>query len=100
MKKIFCGLLAVVLCFGLCGCYEAVPVGVSNNNQNYIGFSLISGEKCLYYCEETKIVYVIFGECNGYDGYGYMSPYYAPNGFPYLYDVNERALVEIDFSER
>ena len=42
----------------------------------------ISDEKCLYYCEETKIVYIIFGECGGYDGYGYMSPYYAPNGLP------------------
>lgn len=97
MKKIFTFILAVILCFGLYGCKSAsVPVGVSDSNQSYIGFSLISEEKCLYYCEETKIVYIIFGECGGYDGYGYMSPYYAPNGLPYLYDVNEHTLVEID----
>lgn len=95
MKKIFTCILTVILCFGLYGC-KSTPIEVSDSNQSYIGFSIISDEKCLYYCEETKIVYIIFGECGGYDGYGYMSPYYAPNGLPYLYDVNKHTLVEID----
>jgi len=27
---------------------------------------------------------------------GYMSPYCAPNGFPYRYDANNQTLIEID----
>lgn len=61
---------------------------------------VIPGENGLYYDRDTKIVYIIFKECSGYDGYGFMSPYYAPNGFPYQYDANKRALIEIDSSMR
>lgn len=96
MKKIFCGLLAVVLCFGLCGCDPNIPAELGENTKEFIGFSPISDENGLYYCEDTKVVYIIFRVTNGNAGYGYMSPYYAPNGFPYLYDANERTLVEIN----
>ena len=51
----------------------------------------------LYYDTNTKIVYIIFNECarnSGY-GYGYMSPYYAPNGMPYVYNVQTNSLEEI-----
>ena len=100
MKKIFCGLLAVILCFGLCGCEETIPSTINETSESFIGFSAIPGESNLYYDVDTKIVYIIFKERKGYGGYGFMSPYYAPNGFPYQYDANERTLVEIDSSER
>lgn len=38
----------------------------------------------------------MYSEKCGYGGYGYMSPYYAPNGFPYRYDANNQTLIEID----
>lgn len=49
----------------------------------------------LYYDTNTKIVYILFNECAGYSGYGYMSPYYAPNGMPYVYNVQTNSLEEI-----
>lgn len=44
----------------------------------------------------TAIVYILFNECAGYSGYGYMSPYYAPNGIPYTYDESTNTLKEIE----
>ena len=49
----------------------------------------------LYYDTNTKIVYILFNECAGNSGYGYMSPYYAPNGMPYVYNVETNSLEEI-----
>lgn len=49
----------------------------------------------LYYDTNTKIVYILFNESAGYSGYGYMSPYYAPNGMPYVYNVETNSLEEI-----
>ena len=49
----------------------------------------------LYYDTNTKIVYILFNECAGYSGYGYMSPYYASNGLPYVYNIQTNSLEEI-----
>ena len=49
----------------------------------------------LYYDTNTKIVYILFNECAGYSGYGYMFPYYAPNGMPYVYNLQTNSLEEI-----
>lgn len=49
----------------------------------------------LYYDTNTKIVYILFNEGAGNAGYGYMSPYYAPNGMPYVYNVQTNSLKEI-----
>ena len=49
----------------------------------------------LYYDTNTKIVYILFNECAGFSGYGYMSPYYALNGMPYVYNVQTNSLEEI-----
>ena len=61
--------------------------------QNFIE---ITNEECnnLYYDTNTQIVYIIFTNYGGYQGYGFMSPYYAPNGLPYKYVDNK--LVEIE----
>ena len=45
----------------------------------------------LYYDTNTKIVYILFNEWAN----GYMSPYYAPNGMPYVYNVETNSLEEI-----
>ena len=45
----------------------------------------------LYYDTNTKIVYILFNEWAN----GYMSPYYAPNGRPYVYNVETNSIEEI-----
>ena len=95
MKKIIVILLAILLCVYLTAC------GTTEGGKNYTshtGFVEVIGKKNLYYDPDTKIVYVIFNEDagTGYRGYGYMSPYYASNGLPYLYDANSQTLYEID----
>ena len=55
----------------------------------------IPGAKDLYYDTQTKIVYFVFSEAISYQGYGYMSAYYAPNGLPYQYDPFNQELIEI-----
>lgn len=48
----------------------------------------------LYYDPVTKIVYFWNGSSGGY--YATMpSPYYAPNGLPYKYDVESNSFEEI-----
>lgn len=93
MKKITATLLAALLCVSLVAC------GTSEGSKDYTtrtGFAEVVGKKNLYYDPDTKIVYIIFNETDiGYQGYGYMSPYYAPNGLPYIYDPYSQALLEI-----
>lgn len=62
------------------------------SNTNLIS---IAGADDLYYDRSTMVVYFVFNEYMGYQGYGYMSAYYAPNGLPYLYDPLNQELVEI-----
>lgn len=93
MKKIFALLLVLIMCVSLVAC---APSEGSKNYENNAGLIAVTGYKNLYYDSNTKIVYFIFNEYEGYQGYGYMSPYYAPNGFPYLYDANNQVLIEIN----
>lgn len=93
MKKIIAVLLALLLCVSLAAC------GTYEGNKDYTartGFVEVTGKKNLYYDPDTKVIYIIFNEYDGYQGYGYMSPYYAPNGLPYLYDANSQTLYEVD----
>ena len=89
-------MLGLVLCISLCACK---PVAGSKNYETTSGLVEITGQKNLYYDSNTKIVYFMFNEYLGNQGYGYMSPYYAPNGFPYRYDANNQTLIEIDNGE-
>lgn len=95
MKKFITILLTLLLCVSLTAC------GTSEEDKDYpkhTGFVEIVGKRNLYYDPDTKIVYIIFSESSngGYQGYGYMSLYYASNGLPYLYDTNSQSLYEID----
>ena len=87
MKKIITLMITLVLCASLCACGTKT------------GLIAITGQSNLYYDSNTKIVYFIFNEYLSYQGYGYMSPYYASNGLPYRYDANNQTLIEIDGGE-
>lgn len=89
-KKIFAIVLAIVLVLSLSAC-------VAKGGTTFMkgGFEPIPGSNCLMYDPNTRVVYFIYSEKSGYKGYGFMSAYYAPNGLPYLYDVDTGTLVEI-----
>lgn len=75
-KKISLVLLCFAIAFCLCTCSGE---GYKNYSENS-NFVSIDGSKDLYYYSETKIVYIIFSECGGNQGYGYLAPYYSENG--------------------
>lgn len=92
MKKIIAILLSIILVISISAC--EIDNSGPKDYTTQTGFIEISGKDNLYYDPETKVVYIIFNE-SYYKGYGYMSPYYAPNGFPYIYDANLQELIEI-----
>ncbi len=94
-KKFIFMVLFAVLLLGLSSC---VSEG-AKNYESHAGLVAISGSDNLYYDTQTKVVYIVFNECTGYAGYGYMSAYYAPNGLPYLYDTFNCELVEISYTQ-
>lgn len=90
-KKIIVIALGLTLCLGMTGC---VCEGSKNYDNNSKLIS-IEGENDLYYYGTTHIVYIVFNECAGDFGYGYMSPYYSGNGKLCTYDTNTKRIVEI-----
>lgn len=83
MKKIRYGLLILILtiAFVCTGC--TIEGGKSYEEHTILKET---GIENLYYDPNTKIVYMLFNECAGHAGYGYMSPYYAGNGKPYIWE--------------
>lgn len=96
MKKFITILIAICLMFCLVGC--SAPVAGSKNYTKSTNNRLIQvpNQQDLYYDVNTNIVYIIFNESLGNSGYGYMSPYYADNGMPYIYNKTTQALEEIN----
>lgn len=90
MKKFFALILTLMLCVSLCAC---------STYEDHTNLVAIAGYKNLYYDPSTHIVYILFNEAIGYQGYGCMSAYYAPNGFPYTYDISTHTLVAIQNNE-
>ena len=92
MKRIFGICLILLVMIVMTGC---MTEGAKEYEEHtgYL-FKKIEGTECLYYDTDTRIVYVMFNEFLGYQGYGYMSVYYAGNGLPYRYVDGE--LKEID----
>lgn len=91
-KRVPVLMVALVLLMVLDGCtYE----GSKDYTNRTTGRLIQTTMSDLYYDANTKIVYIMFNECAGYSGYGYMSPYYAPNGLPYIYNVQTSELEEI-----
>lgn len=93
-NKIITLILTVFLVFCLAGC-SATYAGSKGYTTRTNGRLQSTMMQDLYYDTNTKIVYILFNECAGYSDYGYMSPYYAPNGMPYVYNVQTNSLEEI-----
>lgn len=96
MKKFLVLTICILLFVSTMGC-SSTQLKEDANYEERSSLVKIEGRQALYYDENTNIVYLVFNECSwsGYRGYGYMSPYYAPNGYPYLYDVESNSLIEI-----
>ena len=91
-NKIIVLILTVVLAFCTVGCTYTGSKGYTENTDGRLQPTMMQD---LYYDTNTKIVYILFNEGAGNSGYGYMSPYYAPNGMPYVYNVQTNSLEEI-----
>lgn len=85
-KKI---IMLVLLSVLLTGCSYA---GSKNYTEPIDRCLLPTTKQNLYYDSSTKIVYMIFNEIVGHS----MSPYYAPNGLPYIYNPETNELEEIN----
>lgn len=93
-NKVIALILTVFIVFCLAGCSGTLK-GSKDYTKRTSGRLQPTMMQDLYYDTNTKIVYILFNECAGYSGYGYMSPYYAPNGMPYVYNAQTNSLEEI-----
>ena len=93
MKKIII-ILGILICFSLKGC-NSTGTGQKDNDIHYHLIS-IEGEDDVYYYSTTHVVYIVFNECAGYSGYGYMAPYYSENGKLCMYDVKVKEIIELE----
>lgn len=91
-NKIIILILIVFLIFCTVGC---TFTGFKDYTERTNGRLQPTMMQNLYYDTNTKIVYILFNEYAGNSSYGYMSPYYAPNGMPYVYNVQTNSLEEI-----
>ena len=89
-NKIIVLILTVVLVLCLSGC-SATFAGSKGYTKCTGGRLQPTMMQDLYYDTNTKIVYILFNEWAN----GYMSPYYAPNGVPYVYNVETNSIEEI-----
>lgn len=93
MKKFIFTFLIVVMLFSFVGCTSNNTTNVTDNSSSLVA---VPGRNNLFYDSGTGIVYFMYSKSDYNSGYGYMSPYYAPNGYPYKYDNATGSLVEID----
>ena len=91
-NKIITLILTVFLIFCTVGCTYTGSKDYTKRTGGRLQHTMMQD---LYYDTNTKIVYILFNECAGNSGYGYMSPYYAPNGMPYVYNVETNSIEEI-----
>ena len=97
-KKILIVLLCMMLAFGITGCTNTR----TNTREGYKDYDThsklikIEGENDLYYYSSTHVMYIVFNECAGHIGCGYMAPYYSENGKLCTYDAEKKKIVEID----
>ncbi|MBR6965091.1 hypothetical protein IKH83_02135 [Candidatus Saccharibacteria bacterium] len=97
-------LLVLLVCCHSCSGFDASWNGsdtAESNEKIQTDFEKIDGYENLYYAKQTKIVYWVGGSYTVNiigDDYttSYMTPWYAPNGKPYLYDTTKKELVLIE----
>lgn len=97
-RRVLAVLLSVIFLPFVSGCDDTATVNISNDNETVskeIGTNtLVQIGKNIYYDPMTKIVYFWNGVASGQ--YSTMpSPYYAPNGLPYKYNVETNTFEEI-----
>lgn len=87
--------------FVLTGCSEekAISINVENNkefNEQNVGKEvMVKIGSGLYYDSNTKIVYWWNGYCNNSNASTMPTPYLAPNGLPYKYNIEINTFEEI-----
>lgn len=96
MIVLFLAIISIVFCFT--GCSDDPGLG---GTKDYTAttrgrLKAVPNQNDLYYDTDTRIVYIAFNEYMGNAGYGYMSPYYASNGFPYVYNPTTQHLEQIN----
>ena len=103
MKKLLSIILCCLIVFSMVGCGAVEPAVVVNveNQSNLSGQvlgvdALIEIGNGLYYDSTTRIVYWWNGTLISADWSVAPSPYYAPNGLPYLYNPQTNTFEEIE----
>lgn len=98
MKRFALVFLVVFMIFFQTGCEVAsngeVMVYATNGR-----FAAVPNEQDLYYDIQTNVVYVMFRRGISDSSTGYMSPYYANNGLPYLYNSETNSMEENSWSK-
>ena len=99
MKKWFNVIASLILMIALTGCVARYDHGNTARSNISIDeyFFQIPNETNLYYAKDTGIVYWIGGTYTANlvgDDYAtsYMTPWYAPNGKPYKYNINTKEI--------
>lgn len=102
MKKPLSIILCCMIIFALVGCgaeRPAIVVNVENKDslsgQVFGEAAMIEIGNGLYYDSTTRIIYWWNGVINSCNYATTPSPYYAPNGFPYLYNPETNTFEEI-----
>lgn len=103
MKNLLCIVLICIAIFTLVGCGAEKPAVIVNveNDSNLSGqifgeTTMIEIGNGLWYDSTTRIVYWWNGIIEHYHTDTVPSPYYAPNGLPYLYNPKTNTLEEIE----
>lgn len=103
MKKLLSIILCLVIVFSLVGCAveeKVVAVNIENSD-NLAGKvfgkdAMIEIGSNLWYDSTTRIVYWWNGILGSVNHAATPSPYYAPNGLPYLYNPETNTFEEIE----
>lgn len=104
MKKLLSIIICCVIVFSLVGCGAESPVVSVNVENNSSLNGKVFGKEAmikigigLWYDSTTRIVYWWNGIIGDISHYATApSPYYAPNGLPYLYNPETNTFEEID----
>lgn len=103
MKKLLCILLICLTMISLVGCGAERPIVTVNvendsslNGQVFGVDALVEIGNYLYYDSATRIVYWWNGSLSAANYTTTPSPYYAPNGLPYLYNPETNTFEEIE----
>lgn len=102
MKKFLSIILCCLIVFSLVGCGAESEVIANVSNGSYLTgqafgkSAMVEIGNYLYYDSTTRIVYWWNGILQSYRSDTVPTPYYAPNGLPYLYNPQTNTFEEIE----